>query len=91
MLLSMLHFPESDGETGELKKVQYIVKHFSEQFRCYYMPKREVSIDESLIGFEGRAPAVQYMPDKHHHRNWTRTQNHLALKRTLNHLAKPAK
>ena len=32
------------------------------------MPKREVSIDESLIGFEGRAPAVQYMPNKHHHR-----------------------
>ena len=31
------------------------------------MPKREVSIDESLIGFEGRAPAVQYMPNKHHH------------------------
>ena len=32
MLQSMLHFPESDGETGKLKKVQYIVKHFSEQF-----------------------------------------------------------
>ena len=26
MLQSMLHFPESDGETGKLKKVQYIVK-----------------------------------------------------------------
>ena len=32
MLQSMLLFPESDGETGKLKKVQYIVKHFSEQF-----------------------------------------------------------
>ena len=32
MLQSMLHFQESDGETGKLKKVQYIVKHFSEQF-----------------------------------------------------------
>ena len=37
----VLHFPESNGETGKLKKVQYIVKHFSEQFRCYYMPKRD--------------------------------------------------
>ena len=23
--------------------------------------------DESLIAFEDRAPAVQYMPNKHHH------------------------
>ena len=46
----MLHFPESDGETGKLKKVQYIVKHFSGKFLIYYMPKREVSIDECLIG-----------------------------------------
>ena len=50
MLQSMLHFPESDGETGKLKKVQYIVKHFSGKFLIYYMPKREVSIDECLIG-----------------------------------------
>ena len=63
----MLHFPESDDETGKLKKGQYIVKHFGEQFRFYYMPKKEVSIDESLIGFDGQAPAIQYMPNKHHH------------------------
>ena len=50
MLQSMLHFPESDGETGKLKKVQYIVKHSSGKFLFYYMPKRKVSIDECLIG-----------------------------------------
>ena len=32
------------------------------------MPKREVRVDESLIDFEGEAPAIQYMPNKHHHR-----------------------
>ena len=32
------------------------------------MPKKNVSIDESLIGYEGRGPAIQYMPNKHHHR-----------------------
>ena len=39
-----------NDETGKLKKVQYIVKHFSGQFLFYCMPKREVSIDECLIG-----------------------------------------
>ena len=32
------------------------------------MPKREVRVNESLIDFEGEAPAIQYMPNKHHHR-----------------------
>ena len=31
------------------------------------MTKTEVSIDESLIGFEGQGPAIQYMPNKHHY------------------------
>ena len=31
------------------------------------MPKKSVSIDESLIGYEGRGPTIQYMPNKHHH------------------------
>ena len=67
MFQYMLNFPESDGETCKLKKVHYIVKHFSEQFWFYYMPKKEVSIDESLIGFEGQAPAIQCTPNKHHY------------------------
>ena len=29
-------------------------------------PKKGVSIDESLIGYEGRGQ-IQYMPNKHHH------------------------
>ena len=30
------------------------------------MSKREVIIDESLMGFEEWAPAIQYKPNKHH-------------------------
>ena len=67
MLQSMLHFPEKEGDTGKLKKMQHFVQHFSEQFRNYYVPKKNVSIDESLIGYEGRGPAIQYKPHKHHH------------------------
>ena len=59
----MLHFPESDGATGKLKKFQYILKHFS-----ICLKGKLALIDENLIDFEGRAPAIQYMPNKHHHR-----------------------
>ena len=68
MLHSMLHFPEKEGDTRKLKKVQYFVQHFSEQFRNYYVPKKNVSIDESLIGYERRDPTIQYTHNKHHHR-----------------------
>ena len=40
MLHLMLHFPEKDGNTGKLKKVQNLFQHFSEQFRNYYVPKK---------------------------------------------------
>ena len=32
------------------------------------MCPKNVSTDESLIGYEGTGPAIQYMPNKHHHR-----------------------
>ena len=54
----MLHFPEKEGDTGRLKKVQNLVQHFSEQFRNYYVPKKNVSIDKSLICYEGRGLAI---------------------------------
>ena len=68
LLQSMLLFPECDGETVELKIVEYIVIHLSEQFRFYYMPKKGVSTDKSLIGLEGQASAFQCRPNKHHNR-----------------------
>lgn len=34
------------------------------QFKSVYMPKAQVSIDESIIGFKGRLSFVQYMPKK---------------------------
>ena len=63
-----VHFPQIEGDSSKLQKVQAIVQHFSQQFQEYYVPEQQVSIDESLIGFEGRGPAIQYMPNKHHHR-----------------------
>ena len=59
-----VHFPQIEG----LQKVQAIVQHFSQQFQEHYVPEQQISTDESLIGFEGTGPAIQYMPNKHHHR-----------------------
>ena len=67
-LQAAVHFPQIEGDSSKLQKVQAIVQHFSQQFQEYYVPEQQVSIDESLIGFEGRGPAIQYMPNKHHQR-----------------------
>ena len=68
MLQTTFHFPEGDDQNAKMKKVEYIVKHFASRFQRFYYMKQNVSIDESLIGFQGRAPGIQYLPDKHHHR-----------------------
>ena len=68
MMQSVLHFPQLPGHNSKLRKVQGIVQHFSQQFQTYYIQKQHVSIDESLIRYEGCAPAIQYLPNKHHHR-----------------------
>ena len=67
MLDLMFHFHEKEGDTVKLKKMQNLVQHFSEQFRNYYVARKNVSIDESLIGYERRRPAIHYMPNKQHH------------------------
>ena len=51
-LQTAVHFPQIGGDSSKLQKVQTIVQHFSEQFQAYYVPEQQVSIDESLIGFD---------------------------------------
>ena len=67
-LQSVLHFPQLPGDNSKLRKVQGIVQHFSRQFQTYSIPKQHGSIDESLIGYEGLAPVIEYLPNKYHHR-----------------------
>ena len=61
----MFYFPEKDGYLK--KKVHNLVLHFSEQFKNYYVPPKNVSIDESLIGYKGRGLEIKYMSNKHYH------------------------
>ena len=48
----MLHFPENEGGSRKLKKVQELVQHFCEQCR-HYVPKQNIiykSIDKKGKG-----------------------------------------
>lgn len=45
-----------------------LVEHANRVFRRYYVPHRELSIDESLIGTKSHTMMTQYLPNKHHHR-----------------------
>ena len=67
-LQTTVRFPQVAGDRTILQNVQAVVQHFSQQFQEYYVSEQHVSIDESFIGFEGRGPAIQYMPNKYHHR-----------------------
>ena len=67
-IMHCLHYPALAGSDHKLKKVLYLVQHFSTQYQRFFLPAKEICVDESLIGYQGRTPATQYMPNKHHHR-----------------------
>ncbi|XP_055377144.1 piggyBac transposable element-derived protein 4-like [Condylostylus longicornis] len=48
----------------KLYKVRPFIKTLSETFTKYYKPKKNISIDESMIRFKGRSCLRQYMPKK---------------------------
>ena len=72
LLLKFLHFadnaqipPEGDPDR-KLYKVAPLVSHFNTVFMHHYMPGRDISIDESIVGFRGRTPQLrQYVPKRH--------------------------
>jgi len=59
------HVPQA-GEPNRdcLYKVRTIMNMFNEQMKSQYVPKRQVSVDETMIPFKGRVSFKQYMPAK---------------------------
>ena len=45
-----------------------IVQVANETFKHYYVPRKQLSIDESLIGTKNKTQLMQYLPNKHHHK-----------------------
>ena len=71
LLMRFLHLNDSSqykkkGEPGHdpLYKVRPFLTPLVDHFQSSYTLHREVSVDESMIGFKGRLGFIQYMPKK---------------------------
>ena len=70
LLLKFLHLNDDKhvkkGQEGHdpLFKVSPFLDPLIKNFQKAYHPSRELSIDESMIGFKGRLSFLQYLPKK---------------------------
>ena len=60
----MLHIPEKATPTNRIDKVSPLLDHLLARFQSVYYPHRDLSIDETMIGFKGRVSFMQYCPLK---------------------------
>ncbi|XP_060782714.1 piggyBac transposable element-derived protein 4-like [Neoarius graeffei] len=49
-------------------KVRPVMDHLNTKFKHHYIPSRDLSIDESMIGMKNRHAYIQYVPNKRHNR-----------------------
>ncbi|XP_065652797.1 piggyBac transposable element-derived protein 4-like [Hydra vulgaris] len=73
LLLKFIHFTDisipNQQQLNKTYKVQYLVEYFNKKFLYFYIPQKDISIDESMIGYKGKTPHLrQYMPNKRHSR-----------------------
>jgi hypothetical protein len=72
LISKFLHFANNDEYSSisvdcpnrKLYKIQPIFKHLQNKFKTLYIPEKNISIDESLLGWKGRLGYVQYIPSK---------------------------
>ncbi|KAK3887484.1 hypothetical protein Pcinc_008397 [Petrolisthes cinctipes] len=71
LLLKFLHFNDNsqldeNSENNILFKIQPLIDHFQAAFTTYFHPDKNISLDESMIGYKGATPSLrQYLPNKH--------------------------
>lgn len=46
------------------QKVSHYLDYLDKQFREYFVPSREISVDESVVGFKGKISFLTYNPNK---------------------------
>ena len=73
LFLKFIHFTDisipNQQQLNKTYKVQYLVEHFNKKFLYFYIPQKDISIDESMIGYKGKTPHLrQYMPNNRHSR-----------------------
>lgn len=71
LLMKFLHFVDNDflspnirGEERKLAKIKPILDHLNSKFPAIYAPRREISIDESLLLWKGHLSWVQCIRTK---------------------------
>nr|CAH7726170.1 unnamed protein product [Callosobruchus chinensis] len=55
---------DDDPEIRKLFKVKPVLDHLQRKFMSVYIPGKNISVDESLIGWKGRLSWKQYIPSK---------------------------
>ena len=71
LLLNNLHLnddekmpPRGSPHFDRLYKVRPVLDRVVDAFKVHYKPQKNLSIDESMVGFKGRLAWIQYMPKK---------------------------
>lgn len=70
LIMKFLHFENSEAfdeslyRNPKLRKVSELHNLLVQRFKCVYVPKQEISVDESLIAHKGRLGWKQYIPSK---------------------------
>ena len=64
-----LHFVDNDSFQGykeptKLFKIFPVICYLNEKFPSFYLPNRNIAIDESVTLWKGRLSFVQYLPLK---------------------------
>ena len=54
--------PRDDPAYNKLPKVRPLLTIVRDNFLCEYVPSRELSVDEAMVGFMGQTSIKQYMP-----------------------------
>ncbi|KAG5866483.1 hypothetical protein JTB14_027542 [Gonioctena quinquepunctata] len=55
---------KGDPNFDKLYKLKPMMTHLNQKFKEIFSPARQLSIDESMVGFKGRSSLKQYMPMK---------------------------
>ena len=71
LILRFLHLNDSEGYIPKgqpgydaIYKLRPFLTAMLKQFEEFYTPRKELSLDKSMIGFKGRLSFIQHMPKK---------------------------
>ena len=60
----MLHVGTAGNTPGKIDKIKPFLDVLLPRFQQLYKPSKNLSIDETIVGFRGRFGSIQYMPQK---------------------------